>query len=92
MVVNNLPHIRLFKDPLTFVLNSLATFEVVTNNESLITFLFVHLSAFARSLTHLVVRALTPFRPALGIDVQSLPYGLCCQPNNGADGISPSRT
>jgi len=40
----------------------------------------------------MVVKALTPFRPASGIDVQSLPCGLCCQPNNKADGISPTRT
>ncbi len=64
MVVDNLIQIRLSIDPLTFVLHSIATFEVVYDHESLITFLFVHLSAFARSLSYLVVKALTPFRPA----------------------------
>ena len=65
-------------DPLTFVQHSIATFGMVLNNESLITFLFVHLSVSARNLTFLVVKASTPFRPASGIDVQSLPRGLCC--------------
>ncbi|MDE5104835.1 MAG: hypothetical protein O4807_18280, partial [Trichodesmium sp. St19_bin2] len=60
--------------------------------ESFITFLFVYLSVFARSLTYLVVKALTSFRPASGIDVQSLPCGLRCQPNNKAVGISPTRS
>jgi len=52
MVVDNLKEIRLSIDPLTFVLHSLAPFGMVVFYESLITFLFVHLSAFARSLTH----------------------------------------
>ncbi len=91
MVADILKAIRISIDPLTFVLHSLATFGMAFDNESFITFLFVHLSAFARSLTYLVVKALTPFRPASRIDVQSLPCGLCCQPNNKADGISPSR-
>ena len=92
MVVENLGTIRLSIDPLTFVLHSLTTFGMVGYYESLITFLFVHLSVFARGLTYLVVKALSPFRPASGIDVQSLPCGLCCQPNNKASGISPLRT
>ena len=37
--------------PLTFVLHSTATFGIVCIDESFITFLFVHLSASARSLT-----------------------------------------
>ncbi|MGD1704746.1 hypothetical protein [Dapis sp. BLCC M229] len=91
MVADNLQAIRLSIDPLTFVLHPIATLGMARVYESLITFLFVHLSAFARSLTYLIVKALTPFRPASGIDVQSLPRGLCCQPNNRADGISPPR-
>ena len=91
MAVNNLKEIKLSNDPLTFVLHSLAPFGMVLANESFITFLFVHLSAFARSLTYLIVKALTPFRPASPIDVQSLQCGLCCQPNNRVDGISPPR-
>ncbi|WP_240039162.1 MULTISPECIES: hypothetical protein [Okeania] len=47
MVVDNPVSIELSIDPLTFVLHPIATFEMVWNNESLITFLFVHLSAFA---------------------------------------------
>ncbi|MDE5073726.1 MAG: hypothetical protein O4806_18460 [Trichodesmium sp. St5_bin8] len=79
-------------DPLTFVLHSITTFGMVISDESFITFLFVYLSVFARSLTYLVVKALTSFRPASGIDVQSLPCGLRCQPNNKAVGISPTRS
>ena len=47
MVADSLDNIRLPKDPLTFVLHPIATFGMVLHNESLITFLFVHLSAFA---------------------------------------------
>ena len=47
MVTDNLEIIRLSKDPLTFVLHSIATFGVVVFYESLIAFLFVHLSTFA---------------------------------------------
>jgi hypothetical protein len=47
-------------------------------NESLITFEFVRVSVSASNLTHLTVRALTAFKPALRIDVQFLPYGLRC--------------
>ena len=78
MVVNNLKEIKLSNDPLTFVLHSLAPFGMVLANESFITFLFVHLSVSARGRTHSVVKALTSFRPASGIDVQSLPCGLRC--------------
>ena len=78
MVVNIEGKISIFIAPLTFVLHSIATFGVVFFDESLFTFLCVHLSASARSLTYMVVKALTPFRPASGIDVQSLPRGLCC--------------
>ena len=92
MVVDNLQIIRLSIDPLTFVLHSIATFGMVDLNESFITFLFVHLSVSARGRTHSVVKALTSFRPASGIDVQSLPCGLYCQPNNKAAGIAPTRT
>ena len=92
MVADNNNNILLSIDPLTFVLHPLAIFEMVTCNESFITFLFVHLSVSARSLTYLIVKALTPFRPASEIDVQSLLRGLCCQPNNKASGISPLRT
>jgi hypothetical protein len=79
-------------DPLTLVLYYLYNFEIGVGNESLITFLFVHLLASAKSLSYLLIETLTSFRPASQIDVQSLPCGLCCQPNNKADGISPSRT
>ncbi|MCL2929133.1 MAG: hypothetical protein O4861_20840 [Trichodesmium sp. St16_bin4-tuft] len=34
---------------------------------------------------------LPAFKPALGIDVQSLPYGLCCQPNNRVVEITSTR-
>ena len=78
MVVNIEGKISIFIAPLTFVLHSIAPFGMVLGNESFITFLFVHLSASARNLTFLVVKASTPFRPASGIDVQSLPRGLCC--------------
>ena len=78
--------------PLTFVLHSTATFGMVLYDGSLITFLFVHLLASAKSLSYLLIETLTSFRPASQIDVQSLPCGLCCQPNNKADRISPSRT
>ena len=37
-------------NPLTFVLHPLATFGMVYSVESLITFLFVHLSTFARGI------------------------------------------
>ena len=43
MVVDNIKAIILSIDPLTFVLHSIATFGVVSINESFITFLFVHL-------------------------------------------------
>ena len=56
--------ISISNDPLTFVLHSITTLGMVKDHESFITFLFVRLSAFARSLTYLVVKALTPFRPA----------------------------
>ncbi|ABG49887.1 hypothetical protein Tery_0427 [Trichodesmium erythraeum IMS101] len=78
--------------PWLIALHPTATFGMVPGYGSFLTFLFVHLSISARSLTLLVVKALTPFRPASGIDVQSLPCGLRCQPNNKADGISPSRS
>ncbi len=64
MVVDIDMEISISKDPLTFVLYSVATFGIVPSYESFITFLFVHLSTFTRSLTYLVVKALTPFRPA----------------------------
>ncbi|NER08268.1 MAG: hypothetical protein F6K17_39855 [Okeania sp. SIO3C4] len=83
--------IRLSIDPLTFVLHPIATFEMVMGNESFITFLFVHLSAFARSIVP-GNWYFPAFKPASEIDVQSLLRGLCCQPNNKADGISPPRT
>ena len=60
------------------VLHSLAVFGMVNANESLITFEFVRVSASASKLTHLTVGALFAFKPALRIDVQSLPYGLRC--------------
>ena len=47
MVVDIVPNITISIDPLTFVLHPIATFEVDRRNESLITFVFVHLSAFA---------------------------------------------
>ncbi len=47
MVADNFGTMKLSIDPLTFVLHSIATFEMVFSNESFITFLFVHLSAFA---------------------------------------------
>ncbi len=50
MVADNLKNIRLSIDPLTFVLHSIATLGMVSCNESLITFLFVHLSTFARGI------------------------------------------
>ena len=59
-------------------LHSLAVFGMVNFNESLITFEFVRVSVSASNLTHLTVRALIAFKPALRIDVQSLPYGLRC--------------
>ncbi|MDE5077055.1 MAG: hypothetical protein O4751_01815 [Trichodesmium sp. St2_bin6] len=92
MVVDNSLNTLLSKDPLTFGLQPIAIFGMNECYESLITFLFVHLSVSARILTYLIVKALSPFKPASGIDVQSLPCGLCCQPNNKADGISPPRT
>ena len=51
MVVDNLDLIGLSIDPLTLVQHSIATFGMVPFHESFITFLFVHLSASARSLT-----------------------------------------
>ena len=51
MVVNIEGKISIFIAPLTFVLHSIATFGVATLNESLIAFLFVHLSASTRNLT-----------------------------------------
>ena len=52
MVVDNLVGIRLSIDPLTFRPTSHSYLcGMVSCNESLITFLFVHLSASARSLT-----------------------------------------
>ena len=92
MVVDIIELIIMSINPLTFVLHPIATLGTVSIYESLITFLFVHLLVSARGLTYLIVKALTPFRPASGIDVQSLPCGLRCQPNNKADGISPSRS
>ena len=59
-------------------LHCLAVFGMVNFNESLITFEFVRVSVSASKLTHLTVRALSAFKPALRIDVQSLPYGLRC--------------
>ena len=50
MVADNLTKIRLSIDPLTIVLHSTVTFGVVLRDESLITFLFVNLSAFARGI------------------------------------------
>ena len=50
MVADSLESIRLSIDPLTFVLHSIASFGMASHNESLITFLFVHLSAFARGI------------------------------------------
>ena len=90
MVADNPTDIGLSIDPLTFVLHSIATFGMANCNESLITFLFIHLSAFACGIVpgNWYCPA---FKPASGIDVQSLPRGLCCQPNNKADGISPPR-
>ena len=84
MIVNISSKMLVFIDPLAFVLHSIATFGMVDLNESFITFLFVHLSVSARGLTYLGVKALTPFRPASRIDVQSLPRGLCFLPNNKA--------
>ena len=57
MVVDNSTWIELPIDPLTFVLHSITTLGMVRFYESLITFLFVHLSAFARGFTYLVVKA-----------------------------------
>ena len=51
MVVNISQSTPMFMDPLTFVLHSTATFGIVCIDESFITFLFVLLSASARSLT-----------------------------------------
>ncbi|MEM1172956.1 MAG: hypothetical protein AAGJ08_28785 [Cyanobacteria bacterium P01_H01_bin.35] len=90
MVVSNFSPIKLLIDPLTFVLHPIATFEMASYCESLITFLFVHLSVFACGIVpgNWYCPA---FKPASEIDVQSLLRGLCCQPNNKADGISPPR-
>jgi len=92
MVVDTARTMAASIDPQSFDPHSIAILGVVILYESLITFLFVHLSVSARSLTYLIVKALTPFRPASGIDVQSLPCGLRCQPNNKAVGISPTRS
>ena len=50
MVVNIEEIISMSINPLTFVLHPLATFGMVYSVESLITFLFVHLSTFARGI------------------------------------------
>ena len=50
MVVDITDRIIMSIDPLTFVLHPLVTFGMVPSNESLITFLFVHLSTFARGI------------------------------------------
>ena len=50
MVVDSSITIELSIGPLTFVLHSIATFGMVRSYESLITFLFVHLSAFASGI------------------------------------------
>ena len=92
MVVDIDSYISIPINPLTFVLHSIATFGMAIFYESFITFLFVHLSVSARNLTYLIVKALTPFKPASRVDVQSLPCGLCCQPNNRVVGIAPTRT
>ena len=84
MIVNISSKMLVFIAPLAFVRHSIATFGMVDLNESFITFLFVHLSVSARGLTYLGVKALTPFRPASRIDVQSLSRGLCFLPNNKA--------
>ena len=47
MIVNISKAILMFVDPLTFVLHPIATFGMVRPHGSFITFLFVHLSAFA---------------------------------------------
>ena len=91
MVVDSSATIGLSIDPLTFVLHSIVTFGMVDNDESLITFLFVHLSVSASGIVP-GNWYFSAFRPASEIDVQSLLRGLRCQPNNKADGISPSRT
>ena len=91
MIVDINNEIFMSIDPLTFVLHSIVTFGVAIFNDSLITFLFVHLSAFASSIVPGNWYCPT-FRPASGIDVQSLPCGLCCQPNNKVVGISPTRS
>ncbi|NEP82172.1 MAG: hypothetical protein F6K39_30915 [Okeania sp. SIO3B3] len=90
MVVDNSEIIKLSIDPLTFVLHPIVTFGMVSCNESLITFLLVHLSASACGIVP-GNWYFPAFRPASEIDVQSLLRGLCCQPNNRADGISPPR-
>jgi hypothetical protein len=54
------------------VLHDLAVFGMVNLNESLITFEFVRVSAFASKLTHLTVRALSAFKPALRIMVYAV--------------------
>ena len=50
MIVNMSKAILMSINPLTFVLHPLATFGMVLVSESLITFLFVHLSTFARGI------------------------------------------
>ena len=50
MVVDIFIDMKLSIDPLTFVLHSIATFGMARFHESLITFLFVHLSAFASGI------------------------------------------
>ena len=50
MVVDINKRISMSIGPLTFVLHPIATFGMVLNNESLITFLFVHLSTSARGI------------------------------------------
>ena len=78
MVVGSPETNKVTHRPFDFVLHSTATLGMVWLNESLITFEFVRVSVSASNLTHLTVRALIAFKPALRIDVQSLPYGLRC--------------
>ncbi len=84
MVVDNLGNISLSIDPLTSVLHSMATFGMARISESLITFLFVHLSAFACGIVP-GNWYFPAFKPASEIDVQSLLRGLCFLPNNRAE-------
>ncbi len=84
-------NISISKDPLTYVLHPIATLGMVSYNES---FDYLPISSTCQPL--LAVSFLgnwyfPAFKPASEIDVQSLLRGLCCQPNNRADGISPPR-